>query len=182
MFIFFFLTAQPGAIFKALKNETSVACWELLNADILPQIRQPASCILLTRPAFDAFSRLNFVTERQNSVSLSHQRYDALLSATVMFVLLTHRLAAVSIRAEAYMYLFAPLAEEFVCVCVFEPIRGEDSVTLLRGPIHSAAGFCSVVLLLENTSCGTKSEPELSRKLKSALERHCERNERKGVF
>lgn len=35
----------------------------------------------------------------------------------------------------------SPLAEELVCVCVFEPIGGEDSVTLLRGPIHSAAGL-----------------------------------------
>lgn len=65
-----------------------------------------------------------------------------------MFVLLPRHLAAVSIRGKAYMYLFAhvfpaisPLAEELVYVCVSEPIGGEDSVTLLRGPIHSAAGF-----------------------------------------
>lgn len=99
-FILFF-TAQPAAIFKAQKNET----------------RQPVSCILLTGPAF---YRLNFVTQRQNSVSLSQLRYDALLSATAMFALLTHHLAAVSIRGKACMYLFAPLAEELVCVCVFQ--------------------------------------------------------------
>lgn len=100
---------------------------------------------------------------------MSHQRYDALLSATAMFVLLTHHSAAVSVWGKAYMYLFAhvspaisPLAEELACVCVFEPIGGEDSVTLLRGPIHSIQllVFCSVVLLRENTSSGAKSEPE----------------------
>lgn len=99
-----------------------------------------------------------------------------------MFVLLTHHLAAVSRRGEAYTYLFAPLAEELACDCVSEPIRGEDSVTLLRGPIHSAAVFFLFrrTPLLENTSCGATNEPELSRKLKSALERHCERT--KGSF
>lgn len=44
MSIFFFFTAEPAAIFKAQKNETSVAYWELLNANTLLQIRHPASC------------------------------------------------------------------------------------------------------------------------------------------
>lgn len=86
------------------------------------------------------------------------------------------------------MYLFAhvspaisPLAEELVCVCLslsqseertVSPSSGVSSIQLLV--------FSSVVLLLENTSSGAKSEPELSRKLKSALERHCERT--KGSF